>query len=280
MAPQFSVVIPTFGRPAFLAEAVASVLAQTVTDIECIVVDDASPEPASLPDDPRTHLIRRATNGGPPAARNTGVDAARGRYVAFLDDDDVWTPYRLELAIEAHARAPVAVCWQGTLGDSTGTPHGRTLEGDVRDIVLDGMIPHLGTTSIEREHVVRFDERYQASDDIDWWLRVAQALRVATTPRVGLLYRYHAEPRTRTSQRVRIDNAQTLMREHADWFRAHPRAAAFRLDRMGLSALLVQDRALALRCFTRSFRLHPDARTAWHALRSLAAARPGKVPAS
>jgi glycosyltransferase involved in cell wall biosynthesis len=269
-------VIPTYGRPAFLAEAIESVLAQTVTDFECIVVDDASPEPAVLPRDARVRLVRRAANGGPPAARNSGLDAARGRFVAFLDDDDTWTPERLALAVEGHARAPVAVCWQATRGDASTPPSGRMLDGDVGDTVLDGMIPHLGTTSIERARAPRFDERYEASDDVEWWLRVAQTMTVATISRVGLLYRYHDEPRSRTSQQLRIQNAQMLLHEHADWFRAHPNAEAFRLKRMGLSALRVGDRRLALRCFTRSLRLHPDVRTTWHAVRALAPVRPDR----
>src|SRR5690242_10925198 len=159
--PTFTVIVPTYGRPEFLADALASIVAQSFTDFECIVVDDASPEPAALPADPRMRLIRREVNGGPPAARNTGIDAAQGSYVAFLDDDDVWTPTRLADAADAHARAPISVCWQSTLG-STVSPSGRVLEGDVSENLLDGIIPHLGATSVDRNHVPRFDERYEA----------------------------------------------------------------------------------------------------------------------
>jgi glycosyltransferase involved in cell wall biosynthesis len=271
-SPEFSVIIPTFGRPAFLADSVESVLRQTITDFECIVVDDASPVTPTLPDDPRLRLVRRETNGGPPAARNTGIGAASGRFLAFLDDDDVWLPGRLDLAVEAHRRAPVAICWQSTLG-SDAKPSGRVLEGDVGDTVLDGMIPHLGATSIERAVALRFDERYEASDDVDWWFRVAQELPVATSKTVGLLYRVHDAPRTRTSQRTRLRNAEMLLEEHDEWFKRHPRAKAFRLKRMGLSALRVNDRRLARRCFAGSMRLHPEAKTAWHALRTLAPRR-------
>src|SRR6476661_8300940 len=95
LAPMFSVIIPTYGRSSLLAEAVASVLAQSFSDFECIVVDDASPEAPTLPDDLRLRLIVREHNGGPPAARNTGIASATGAYVAFLDDDDVWRPDRL-----------------------------------------------------------------------------------------------------------------------------------------------------------------------------------------
>jgi glycosyltransferase involved in cell wall biosynthesis len=270
--PEFSVVIPTYGRPDFLREAVASVIAQTVTDFECILVDDASPEPAVPPDDPRFRLVRREHNGGPPAARNTGIDAATGTYLAFLDDDDVWVPERLALAREAHRRAPVTICWQTTLG-APAEPTGRILDGDVSATILEGMIPHLGTTTVERTIAPRFDERYEASDDVEWWLRVAQQHAVATTPKVGLQYRVHATPRARTGQLNRIVDARRLFDEHADYFRRHPKAKAFRLKRMGLSALRVHDRKLALQCFAGSMRLHPEPRTAWHALRALAPGR-------
>jgi glycosyltransferase involved in cell wall biosynthesis len=214
--------------------------------------------------------VRRDENGGPPAARNTGIDAAHGTYVAFLDDDDVWLPHRLADAADAHRRAPIAVCWQATLGRDD-PPSGRVLEGDVRDTVLDGIIPHLGTTSIERARVPHFDERYEASDDVEWWLRIAQTMTVATTPRVGLQYRVHEGFRPRTGQRRRLENGRMLLDEHREYFDAHPRAKAFRLMRMGLSAIRIGDRRTAVQLLTASFRLDPKPRTAWHAARAFVA---------
>jgi glycosyltransferase involved in cell wall biosynthesis len=269
VVPVFSVVLPTYGRPAFLSEALASVLGQTFSDFECIVVDDGSPHPPELPDDSRVRLVGRASNGGPAAARNAGIAAAVGRYVAFLDDDDVWLPERLAVAAKAHVRAAVAVCWQSTVGQHAADPSGRLLEGDVRDCVLDAMTPHLGATSIERAVTPNFDERYPAGEDVEWWLRVAQQSAVTTTPVVGLLYRAHAGPRGSAGPDGRLRGASMLLEEYADWFALHPRAKAFRLKRMGISALRVGDRQLARRCFAGSLRLRPEARTAWHALRSL-----------
>ena len=110
---------------------------------------------------------------------------------------------------------------------STPPASGRLLEGDVSDTVLDGIIPHLGATSIERVHTPQFDERYEASDDVEWWLRVAQDLRVATTSRVGLLYRVHEGARPRTGQRKRLENGYMLLAENAEWFERHPHAGRF-----------------------------------------------------
>ncbi len=271
MAPRFSVIIPTYGRPQFLADALASVAQQSFADFECLVVDDASAAPPELAAaDARFRLVRRTTNGGPAAARNTGIAAATGNYVAFLDDDDTWTPDRLDHAARAHEDAPVAVCGQGTLGETLPAAPGRVLVGDVRDTILDGITPHLGATSVERAVTLTFDERYRGSEDVDWWLRTAQQSRVAAASGVGLLYRRHDAPRPGTDRAARIRGAQLLLTEHAAWFATHPHAHAFRLKRMGLLALQAGDRPLARRCFARALRLHPEARTAWHALRSFA----------
>jgi glycosyltransferase involved in cell wall biosynthesis len=265
--PTFTIVIPTFGRPEFLGEAITSVLAQSFDDFECIVVDDAGPAPAQLPSDARLRLIRRDSNGGPPAARNTGIEAARGEYVAFLDDDDVWLPSRLAKAVEAHRRAPIAVCWQSTLGASE-TKMCRVLEGDVSDELLDATIPHLGATSVQRARVPLFNERYEASDDVEWWLRMmSDGLLVATAADVGLLYRVHDGPRPRTGAEKRLANGYMMLEEHADWFSEHPRAKAFRLMRMGFYASQLGDRREAVKLLASSWRLHPKLKTVGHLAR-------------
>lgn len=265
-SPTFSVIIPTYGRPRFLGEAIDSVLAQTVGDLECIVVDDASEATVAVPDDDRVRLIRRATNGGPATARNTGLSEARGTYIAFLDDDDLFTPDRLEIAAEGLERAPVAICWSRTIG-STAPADGRRLTGDVRDVILDATTPHLGTTAVRREAVQRFDERYVATQDVEWWMRMAARSAVWTVPRLGLLYRSHPGIRHRNGTSARIQASLQLLEEHRDYFGSHPRAAAFRWMRVGLMATEIGETALARRAMWRSLRARPSARPVWHLLR-------------
>ncbi len=99
-APAVSVITPTLNRIAFLRRAIDSALAQTFGDLEiCVVVDGPSPELAAevaAHPDPRVRLVQRGETGGVAAARNTGIEAARGRYIGFLDDDDLWLPTKLE----------------------------------------------------------------------------------------------------------------------------------------------------------------------------------------
>jgi glycosyltransferase involved in cell wall biosynthesis len=113
--PTVSVVIPTRFRPDLVTRAVHSVLAQTVTDLEVIVVIDGPDEDtaralAAIGDD-RVRVIELAEKGGAPNARNTGVAAATAPWTAMLDDDDEWLPGKLRVQLDAAhaARAPMPV---------------------------------------------------------------------------------------------------------------------------------------------------------------------------
>ena len=106
--PTFSVVMPAYNAERTIDSAIRSVFAQTRGDFELIVVDDGSRDGTlerirAYEADPRLHLLRRA-NEGPGAARNAGIRHARGRYVSFLDSDDLWLPRYLEVMHESLAR--------------------------------------------------------------------------------------------------------------------------------------------------------------------------------
>jgi glycosyltransferase involved in cell wall biosynthesis len=110
--PKVSVILPTYNRAKFLPQAFASIKSQHCTDWELIVVDDGSTDATpELVEQFRADVAQpvryiRQANGGPYAARNTGLDAARGEYVAFFDSDDVWLPHHLRDCAEALAAHP------------------------------------------------------------------------------------------------------------------------------------------------------------------------------
>ena len=117
MTPLVSVIIPVYKVEAYLTACVESVLAQTYRNFEIILVDDGSPDncPQMCDElaarDSRIRVIHKE-NGGLSSARNTGIDAARGDYLAFLDSDDLWTPLFLERLYRAveETGADMAVC--------------------------------------------------------------------------------------------------------------------------------------------------------------------------
>jgi glycosyltransferase involved in cell wall biosynthesis len=113
--PLVSVVIPAYNRETYLAHAIDSVLAQTFTDFEVTVVDDGSkdrtPKIAQeyAQKDPRVRYIAQSQRQGAQAARNAGIRAARGQWIAFLDSDDQWLPDSLEVRLHAATTSKVQV---------------------------------------------------------------------------------------------------------------------------------------------------------------------------
>ena len=104
MVANVSVILPVYNREKSLEYAMRSVLDQSYKDLELIVVDDAStidlqPIVESF-DDPRVKYIRQEENGGASVARNTGLAAAEGKYIAFQDSDDLWLPNKLQMQLD------------------------------------------------------------------------------------------------------------------------------------------------------------------------------------
>jgi glycosyltransferase involved in cell wall biosynthesis len=106
--PLVGVVIPMYDSEAYVGQAIESVLGQTHQAIDLIVVDDGSTDRSRAVAqryEPRVRIVPRP-HGGISAARNTGIDAAEGDYLAFLDADDLWEPQKLELQLGAFEREP------------------------------------------------------------------------------------------------------------------------------------------------------------------------------
>lgn len=260
-------ILPTVGRSEYLHEAVASVTSQTVADFECIVVDDSGLGRIEDFDDPRVVLVRLEANSGPAAARNVGLERATGTYIAFLDDDDLYTGRRLELGLEGLKGGDVAICWRGDVRGRAG--RNRRLQGNVYDEILDDLVPHLGQVTIRRTLALPFNEAFRAAEDVEWWLRVAKEAHVATIPQVGYLYRTRGGHPNEEATAQRLASSFLLMDVHKAYFERHPRAEAFRWKRIGLLAERVDKRSLARRAFLHSLRKAPTAAGVKHLVRSV-----------
>jgi glycosyltransferase involved in cell wall biosynthesis len=178
---KFTVVIPTYQRLELVRQAVQSVLAQTFQDFEIVVVDDGSPEPIQLstPDE-RVRVIRHETNLGTAAARNTGIRAARGELVAFLDSDDVWLPEKLEKQAALLEHAAYGACVTGYEYDTEegcSVVIARKPRSWLCELAMGCRLSPGTTLTVRRtcyETAGYYDEALPRHEDYDWLLRFVQ----------------------------------------------------------------------------------------------------------
>jgi glycosyltransferase involved in cell wall biosynthesis len=209
--PKVSVVMPAYNAAPYIRETLESVFAQTFTDYEVIVVNDGSPDTKELEGALAPYLnrirYRKQENLGAGAARNEGLRAARGEFVAFLDADDLWLPNYLHEQVKfIHEQACDLVCADAMhFGDSPLA--GRTFmqafmetappTGEVTFLSLVSAEQSLVTSGVlaRREPIIEaglFDEGLRNSQDFDLWLRLTrQGSRLAYQRKTLLRYRYH-----------------------------------------------------------------------------------------
>lgn len=248
----FSVIVPVHDDP-LVKEAIASVTAQSLDDLEVIVVDDGCSIPVRLEDcDPRVRVIRNVTASGPAAARNTGVRAAAGDFLAFLDSDDLYRPHRLEAALPGHETADVVV-----LDPTNGATGGVSTIDSAR--LLERVTPHLGVTSVLRTAFMPFDESYLACEDIDWWLRVVRAgQKVVTVEADEWCWRRGEHDRVLHGDAARLTNSYRLLEEHRGFFETHAKAKAFRWRRIAAMERRSGSTHRAVNALARSARARPS----------------------
>lgn len=211
-APSVSVMIPTYNSLAYLQEAVASVLAQTMTSWELIVVDDGSTDGTAewlrrLQDD-RIRFVLAPHTGNLSHVRNLGLSAARARWLAFLDADDRWLPSKLERQLALHAERP-SVRWSytgRTLVDARGQPLAGTFPWKpVEGWILRELLTHEAAVAspsmmVEQslmEEVGGFDEQFPYAGDYDLRLRLAIRAECGVVDEPLLEIRRHDACRTR-----------------------------------------------------------------------------------
>lgn len=194
-----SVIIPTYNRASKLHKSIASVLAQTYTDFELLIVDDGSADDtdkvvASFHDD-RIRYIKLAQNGGASAARNEGIRLAEGEWVAFHDSDDVWRPEKLEKQMEYVKRNPdfgMVYCAylmnveQKKIMVPNATWNGE-LEGDLfADLLVRNSVgaPTMMIQKRVLEEIGGFDTSLKSLEDWDLALRIAEKYKIGYVPEI------------------------------------------------------------------------------------------------
>ena len=188
-SPIVSVIIPAYNAAAFIGETLDSVYAQTFKDFEVVVVNDGSPDTDELERALERYAAKlrylKQDNQGAAAARNTGITAARGEFVAFLDADDMWLPTFLEKQLDLLERTPADVVWADALISGDSPLAGRTFmqvqpsfDEVTPENLLSVRVTVLTSTVVARRQPIidvgLFDATLRRGQDFELWLKLAR----------------------------------------------------------------------------------------------------------
>ncbi|PPQ43390.1 glycosyltransferase family 2 protein [Rhodopseudomonas palustris] len=219
--PKVSVIMPVRDGERWVAEAIRSVQSQTFRDFELLVIDDGSADatPAILAEaaaaDPRIFVLTQHRDGLV-AGLNRGLAAARAPLIARLDADDIALPDRLARQVDYMTTHPAVVLLGGwaTIVDENGQPKGRDMRPNPNDLraTLMKKSPFIHPTVMFRAEAARrvggYHAAFEAGEDYDFWLRLADIGEVAILPELLIRYREHSASVTRTRQLRQIYSAR------------------------------------------------------------------------
>jgi glycosyltransferase involved in cell wall biosynthesis len=242
-----SFIIPTHNYGPYVLEAIASALAQTYDNYELIVVDDGSTDNTRQLIEPLRDRLRYLwrSQGGPSAARNTGIRASRGELIAFLDADDLWLPHKTAAQVSYLGQHPTVglVCARTAAMDriapDVDSPLAveRCRSGEVltleagaafAKLLLEQRNPIATSTVMLRrrclERVGMFDESLMRVEDFNLWLRIGRHFALSRLPEVQSLHRHHDANLARSREAMRVATIASLDRICA----LYPEAARLR----------------------------------------------------
>lgn len=275
MLPLVSVVIPTRDRWEYLERAIGSVLHQTMLPAEIIVVDDASREDGGTRLQEmfgsKIRLLRHSQPEGGPAARNTGWKAAKHTVVAFLDDDDLWLPEKLErqinLMVLGDNQADLVFCGEALVssGQIVKTLPAGWGENSGQEMLFKNVVGGTSTALVRKECLIEsdgFDLSLPSCQDWDLWLRISREHRVVCDPAILVHRTIHGEQISSTLQR-RLSGRKLFLQKHWMVLAANPDALAQHQRRIGCLAALAGQYGEATDSFYSALRTRPGSLNTW-----------------
>jgi len=225
--PLISVVIPTRNRWPLLRQTLAGVLRQEEVELEVVVVDDGSEDGTSARlaeiGDPRVRVHRHEQGSGVARARNAGIELARGKWLAFLDDDDLWSPRKLRVQLDT----ALAGGGDWVLGAAVVVDENRRVVGmeppqpveDIPRLLLTfNAVPGGCSGVMARTDLVRqvggFDEEMRIMADWDLWIRLSANGRLSVSPGQEIAYVKHAQNMTAVNLAGIVTELEALAAKH------------------------------------------------------------------
>lgn len=265
---EVSVIIPTCNRANLVKRALHSVLEQTFRDFEVIVVDDASQDNtkevvASFADE-RVKYIKHDKNRGGSAARNSGIKAAKGKYIAFLDDDDEWMPTKIEKQVrkftELKKNVGVVYCGYCCVYDGRVVKEvlpksrGNIYEESLMRCIINGITPLVRRECFDITGY--FDESLPSCQDWDMWIRVAKYYDVDFVPEIEAKV-HMSGSQVSAGLTNRIEARKMILEKYMDDLKGAPSVLSYHLQRLGSLYALAGSRSEGLRFIRNSIRASP-----------------------
>ena len=253
--PKVSVILPTYNRKTLIGKSVQSILDQTYSDFELIIIDDASTDGTwdiiNEFSDPRIICLKHVENRGGSAARNTGIDAAKGKYIAFQDSDDIWLPEKLAKQMSVFKNSP----------ESTGVVYTRCIRWNVEQkLEIPGELPKPKNGDIFKallpenfivlpsvvlkkecfEKVGLFDETLPRLQDWDLFLRIAKLYEFCYVPE-PLVQSFYTENSISSNPKALIRAFEIILEKYNEDYQAEKEILASQLFRLSILYRLESD---------------------------------------
>jgi glycosyltransferase involved in cell wall biosynthesis len=286
--PLVSVVLTSYNHARYLSQAIESVLAQTLKDIEVVAIDDASRDesPAILQRyADRVKVIQHETNRGTYASLNEGIAHTSAPCIAILNSDDLWLPEKLEKQVavmESDARIglvhtafrPIDADGNPIDGNPLGVRFHPNPQGDLLAELLTRNLFITSSVLFRRECLERcgwFEERLFGMGDWDMWLRIAEYYRIGYVPEVLTLYRIHGQNTMYQRERMLADDLwiheERICKRIPELLRRNGwrmrRALGIALAALGVIYNQRGERGKAYGAFTQSLKLYPWRLKTW-----------------
>ncbi|WP_234571716.1 glycosyltransferase family 2 protein [Rhodohalobacter sp. 614A] len=227
-----SVIIPTYNRAHLITEAIDSVLSQTYNNFELLVVDDYSTDNTEKViksyNDSRIHYLANTRKKGAQGARNTGLFAAKGEWVAMLDSDDIWLPEKLEKQIDyLLKKTKQKIVGIGCGFASYDFKNNRIVSKRIpskvafsrKDLLYENCIGGFSVFIFKKKAAFRFngfDEEFTARQDLDFYISLTDIGQIEMVKDVLVLYRFDNKNRITTDFSSHISSLILFKKKYAD----------------------------------------------------------------
>jgi len=262
-----SVIIPTYNRAGHLKKTIDTVLNQTYKNLEIIVINDYSSDATSEILNsfnlPNLYIINNKENLGAPASRNIGIKRCSGNYIAFIDDDDLWYPKKIELQLNHLIQNPHIDCifceYKYILNSMSFYPNIIDYKSSLGKTILTRSLGSFSLPLIRKSCIDAtglLDINFVSCQDWDYWIRISQKFKIEKLSEY-LVERNISNDQITADIRKKIKGREYLLNKHSSLISRYPSIESIHLNRLGSLNVLEGNYTAARDYFIKAFKTYP-----------------------